>query len=569
MYQKIQVHAKSYGNTKLDDLSSNPFACSDNDIFIFLNKQLKEKEEERKLNLHLKAWDKTTSASRARCQSNSSKKILLELDEHNEKPEDVEEDKQKSPIKCDPKWALLKARRIRVEKDTLSDYINQTREMFLAQYAAVVKQDAIMAMKETVQKEEKKITDAEKKLENETIVFEEFLKENDRNAVEALKIADQETKSKLEKNAEIRKASVEMMAIKSDIARCEEIITEYIMYEAFLRKLSPPEWQESQKQKKLSRTETKGKEKDRKRTVVLPAITKKQEGRTTRLMSRAETTNDHRPMSYRKTSVSDGRRSSVRSQSISPKEQAVDDRETLKGDSDSEEEPELYFTDPQQLLQIFAELEEQNLTLIQNSQDYDDTLQEIKAKYNVIKEKMYQKISSLEEHRDVLTAACTREEDKIKDLEMKSKMCSFGDLNPGEQDILLSQLSTKIVEVYRSCIGEVQSSTSTLQMLTRIEKRLEELFNKLESTPRAIVEAAEKNKQKERRIRLRKEKLKLQMIQQEERLLRALARATAEPKKRMGRKLMIRSDPPSRKPKKSDTDKLTIKQQEEFKFFFS
>ena len=39
---------------------------------------------------------------------------------------------------------------------------------------------------------------------------------------------------------------------------------------------------------------------------------------------------------------------------------------------------QLYFTDPMQLLEIFTELEEQNLSLIQNSQETDETLEEIR-----------------------------------------------------------------------------------------------------------------------------------------------------------------------------------------------
>ena len=43
-------------------------------------------------------------------------------------------------------------------------------------------------------------------------------------------------------------------------------------------------------------------------------------------------------------------------------------------DEDSDDEPELFFTDPMQLLDIFSELEEQNLSLIQNSQDTEEAL---------------------------------------------------------------------------------------------------------------------------------------------------------------------------------------------------
>ncbi len=46
--------------------------------------------------------------------------------------------------------------------------------------------------------------------------------------------------------------------------------------------------------------------------------------------------------------------------------------------------------------------------------------------------------------------------------------------------------------MYRSCIGENEASISTLQMLTNIENRLEELFEKIEKMPPSKVEEAEK-----------------------------------------------------------------------------
>lgn len=52
------------------------------------------------------------------------------------------------------------------------------------------------------------------------------------------------------------------------------------------------------------------------------------------------------------------------------------------------QEPVLYFTEPQQLLDIFQELEEQNLSLIQNSQETEEALEEIKQNIQITKEKM-------------------------------------------------------------------------------------------------------------------------------------------------------------------------------------
>ena len=44
----------------------------------------------------------------------------------------------------------------------------------------------------------------------------------------------------------------------------------------------------------------------------------------------------------------------------------------------TEEECEIFFTSPEQLLQLFSELEEQNLNLIQNSQETEELLEDLR-----------------------------------------------------------------------------------------------------------------------------------------------------------------------------------------------
>ena len=55
---------------------------------------------------------------------------------------------------------------------------------------------------------------------------------------------------------------------------------------------------------------------------------------------------------------------------------------------EEEGEVELYFTDPHQLIAIFTELEEQNLSLIQNSQETEETLEDIKQQRKAMEQKM-------------------------------------------------------------------------------------------------------------------------------------------------------------------------------------
>ena len=48
---------------------------------------------------------------------------------------------------------------------------------------------------------------------------------------------------------------------------------------------------------------------------------------------------------------------------------------------EQEEEGPMFFQDPRTLLQIYAELEEQNLFLIQNAQESEEALEELRAKF--------------------------------------------------------------------------------------------------------------------------------------------------------------------------------------------
>lgn len=90
-------------------------------------------------------------------------------------------------------------------------------------------------------------------------------------------------------------------------------------------------------------------------------------------------------------------------------------------ESDSDEEPDIFFSDANQLLDIFSELEEQNLSLIQNSQETEEALEEMKQQTKITQVKMEKETSILKEQIDKLERAIDREETKAKDLEVKAR----------------------------------------------------------------------------------------------------------------------------------------------------
>jgi hypothetical protein len=210
-----------------------------------------------------------------------------------------------------------------------------------------------------------------------------------------------------------------------------------------------------------------------------------------------------------------------------------DDAETTDNENDDEDlnDLELYFTDPQQLLDIFLELEEQNLSLIQNSQDTEEALEEMKQTINKTKIKMEKETEQLKKQIEFLNNEIKKELDREAELKLKASYFNYGEFNSEEQDAILKELNVKVENVYTKCIGPNEANITTLQMLTNVENKLEELFQKIEQMPPDRVEEAEKAKEKERRLVQREERLLEQKKNQEERIRKALERARAEPKK--------------------------------------
>lgn len=74
-------------------------------------------------------------------------------------------------------------------------------------------------------------------------------------------------------------------------------------------------------------------------------------------------------------------------QAAGPTTASVEEEEKREGGKKDPQE-ELFFTDPAQLISIFTELEEQNLSLIQNSQETEITLEEMKQNKQMVEQRM-------------------------------------------------------------------------------------------------------------------------------------------------------------------------------------
>ncbi|KAM9681230.1 cilia- and flagella-associated protein 100 isoform 5-T6 [Dama dama] len=574
--EKTKRAKKGKVSKTVPDQPVNPFHLSgDVDFFLLReqerNKSLLDREQKKKLRVH----EKMTYSSKVSAKHTSLRRELQLEDETEDQEERAE---QLRSFHEQVAWKLAMTREKKLEPNDINSYVDQNRQMFLIQYALDMKRSEIQRLERLAAQEEAELERAEKFLEKDAALFDEFLRENDRSSVQALRTADKESKAKMEKILEIRELTTQIMNIKSEISKFEDMLQQYKVYKDFLYKLSPREWLEEQEKKRLALKQAKEVVEAFKESLLLSVGDRGSE--TKGKLSSREGQSPRKPakllqvMRLRQAlsaTVSQQQgtlprvSSGVESERSSSTLPVQDDL-----DSDDGEELELYFTDPQQLLDVFTKLEEQNLSLVQNTQEMEEALEELSFTLKNTQTRMDREVNQLKQWITTLRMSIAKEEETAAELELKARVFHFGEFKGDQEDKLLESLNCKVLDVYRHCVGgQQESSLGTVQMLATIEHQLDELLENLERVPPARIEQAEKAKEKERRLRLREEKAKLQKQLQEERLLRAQARAQAEVKKKRGRRLVCRSRPPALKTKEQSKHELMDKDREEQLFFFT
>ncbi|KAL2103886.1 hypothetical protein ACEWY4_000754 [Coilia grayii] len=504
-------------------LQSNPFTLPEEDVFQLRNKQNRAKIQERKHQKQMKVHEKSTYLGKLQGKRTEFRRQLRKWEN------EADTSTSHPSLKTDPCWRKA-AIHEQTDKDSIHAYMKKKRDMFFLEYSLAVKQEVITNLTEIAKAEENRLDRALQYLDEDAAMFDEFLKENDKSSVQAIKIAEQETKGKLEKMSEIKKITGKIVAVKSDISKFEDILKEYTNYNDFLLKLSPPEWREKQQWRREMADKIREEQKQQEAKGV-----------------------------QEQTAVAPSKRN------IHPHYISLVNQPLVLHYLD----PQLYFTDPQQLLDLLTELEKQNLNLIQNSQDTEEALEEFRITMINTRKKMSKETEQLAQHVEIISRAIDRERERAAELELKARLFSFGEYRADHQDRMLESLGKKVAEVYQGCVGETEANLTTLQMLTSIEGRLEELLENLELVPREQMLTVERVREKERRIRSREEKVRLQKKQQEERLRKALERAQADIRRPMGRKLMPRSQPPMQESHSHVVDEDNDVEKEKHQYFFT
>ncbi|XP_041954978.1 cilia- and flagella-associated protein 100-like isoform X2 [Alosa sapidissima] len=537
------------GNNDSSISLRNPFKLPEEDIFLLRNKQNKKKRQELEHQKELKVHQKSTYLGKIQDKRVEFRQALKRWEN------EADSKTANTSLRSGPSWRKA-AIQEQNDKEKIRDYISKKKDMFLLEYSLAVKQEVMTNLTEVAKAEETKLQRALHFLDEDAVMFDEFLKENDKSSVQAIKIAEQETKARLEKIADIKKITGKIVAVKSDISKYEDILREYTNYKEFLLRLSPPEWQEKQQWRREMAEKIHQQQQTAAKGVQGPSVTtasKRKDSNARELPPVVD------PKSHRKGAMPTIKESKTK-ELPSP---------IIEADLSEYEDPQLFFTDPHQLLDLLTELEKQNLNLIQNSQDTEESLEEFRITMLNTRKKMEQETEQLAQQVEILSCAIERVKENKAELELKARLFSFGEYKADHQDRMLESLGKKVGEVYHLCVGETEANLTTLQMLTSIESRIEELLEAMELVPRERLLMVERVREKERRSRQREEMVCQQKKQQEERLRKALERAQADIKKPMGRKLMPRSQPPMQENLEYEVDESADLEMDKHQYFFT
>ncbi|XP_060934941.1 cilia- and flagella-associated protein 100 [Limanda limanda] len=518
----------------------SPFKVpDDNSIFLLSANEKEEQKEEMRKFLALPIDKKTTHA--VRMMAKIKKELVGDLEEEEE--EEREKMKNLKQIKAKPnvpkqtpgrhelKIAMMK--RENISKDSKHDLIFMERQKAVLELSLMTKRNEILKMDKATAKEERQLKQLERIIERDNLSFEEFLRENEKKSVEARTFFEREAKSKQEKNTEIKKLTAEVGTIKSELAKFDEILVDYKRYKELLFKLSPAEWQEAQREKAV-KTKVLSDEDSRDKQELEESATRNG------LEGNVSSSGREQP------SVRETRLSSAHSDSLIPNSDQDGDG------SEFEDEPELYFSDPQQLLDLVTELTEQNLSLIQNSTRVEKMVVVLRQSMDTARDKIEKDEEQLTLQISDINQRISKE--KARGNRLKQKVQLHVSLNTEDQDVMLDALGEKVAEVHRSCVDDRMTNLSTLEKLATIENHLSLLLQSLESIPEESLDMMKKIKDSERRTREREEKLIEQKEKQKERMRRYMERSLADSKKISGRKLMPRCLPVTQKVKVSNVD---------------
>jgi|Transcript_4791 hypothetical protein len=521
-----------------EDDGGNPFKLPpDDEIFRLREQEWLRRAEEREKVKKQHVWEKTTSSSIC---ARAPRRMADGPDEAAMAAEAARQ------AKTSTSEGIGHERR--EKKENVADFVAKKREMFLVQMSLDVKKAEILKLDEKAKQKEEALKKSQQMLDEDVTRFDAFLQNNDAKAHKAMKQAEDMTKKKQERMQTIKALKSQLSAIQSEIAKHREQKDECLKFKGFLTKLTPQEWKEMTKDQKMERKRLRRQEYvDRRMAEINKSMQSEMDAEEREMQQKAEEGAGKR---RRRGAREQEEEAKEREKELALRKRKIRARyptaEAVEGEykevSSGEEMP-LYFQEPKQLLDVFTSLEESNLFLIQNSQDTEQSLEELQQQFSQMKRTSDAKTERMQANIDLLEKQIADEKQKSTELMGKVSRKDTG----SEQHELLLELASKVMEVHNACGYEAEHDPDTLVMLGSIEAKLEEFLTVFDEAEDAgykdLVATLERQAETHRRSLVKRQRKEQQEQKNEQRLKASLLRSQAPIHKKVGKQIMFRSAP--------------------------
>ncbi|KAB0801924.1 hypothetical protein PPYR_04110 [Photinus pyralis] len=392
----------------------------------------------------------------------------------------------KTILDVDPQFYTLTAGRPVGRKFNRRDYIEDINNVLRTKIAIGYREDDIMVVDENHASEKKILNEVSREFQKYLNTFEEFLFNDHSASMDLLKESEQIESEASEKVETLQKLTKGYGSLKSTVCNLEEKWRNCKTYQKFLYLVSPMDWR---------------KEHD--------------------FYLTQETANDRRPA---------GEVQSL-SNLIS---QFVEDVQT-------QEKPSLFFSEPNQLLKVFAFIELQNLNTLLHSEELAVPLEQVKEAVKYIEDSFSTEGASLQEIIDNLEREIIWEEDRatrLEELALELINGDFKELISNEEAI---NLYVFVEDVYEDRLGLNDSKLTMKEMMKIIETGYRDYLLHLDRLPDDLVRKAEATCRRNERKKVLLAENAARKVVQVERLTKHLARLLDPPRIRTARSLKSRS----------------------------
>ena len=411
----------------------------------------------------------------------------------------------------------------RVNYDQVNSFINERRKICMVNLAIRTKQGEIARLNKMLEDEANFLTNEENELIIRHDEHDKYLKTICLRTAEAIKKADMETRKRVQLADKIKRTRYKLAHMNAECIKLEEEFLRLSTYKDFLDSV-------------------------------------------------AKTLEENRAADQR-----------IALKFISANEEVTDEQGSKDGkEENSDTAPHTFinnfFRDPQDLVDILAELESNNLTLIENVQEQEEACERLRLKAAKLQKVLNSERTTVDEHisreeetieslmKEIAEIESSREQIKEFTLLERYESFSLGSIDQFDPPWLRESRTRRTIddEVEKPTVGQLldilheqihklyckifgtdgATKLDTLVMLKILETAIDDLARSLSKYSRIQVLKAKKTVDEHNRFLARQRQKELEALAHEAKLKKAIEKSKEPPRWQRGRRIIYRSQPP-------------------------